>query len=336
MPDDTLFAAVFERARDALLIADDAGRYVHANPAAAELTGWSRDELLAMSVFDITPAPNREAARAMWARFLDEGAMEGEYRLVRRDGRAVDVEFRAVAQVTPGRHLSALRDVSERNRLMASERALHETQQRLMGIVGHDLRSPLAAIVAGAEGLRRRLAGRPEAQAAERILSSASRMAALVGDLVDYARETGGRGLALARRRADAHRLCAEVVDELRLASPSVTVELQARGDGDGEWDPPRLQQLIANLVGNAIQHGTGGRVRVDSDGEAGAWRLTVHNAGAIAADLLPRVFEPFVSTRDGGLGLYIARAIARAHGGTLDVTSDPVAGTTFVARLPR
>jgi PAS domain S-box-containing protein len=109
--------AVFRLAMEAMLLADDEGRYIRVNPAASELTGYSFDELLAMTVFDLTPLQSREDGLATWREFLRNGKMSGEYSLVRKDGSIVVVEFCAVAGIRPGVHLSILHDVTARVRL---------------------------------------------------------------------------------------------------------------------------------------------------------------------------------------------------------------------------
>src|SRR4051794_18400475 len=121
--------ALFDNTLDAILLADDQGRYVDANPAACTLLGYDREELLRRGVFDITPMPDGEAGRAAWAAFVRDGRQAGEYALSRRDGSTAVVEYRAVANVQPGLHLSVLRDVTERRR---TEQALQESRERLV------------------------------------------------------------------------------------------------------------------------------------------------------------------------------------------------------------
>ena len=125
--------AIVNNALDAIFLADDEGRYFDVNPAACELTGYSRAALLAMSVWDLTPTPDVESGRANWRQFLGEGRAGGEYRLRRHDGTIADVEFRAVAHVLPNMHVSACRDVTERKRagvaLARREEQLAEAQR---------------------------------------------------------------------------------------------------------------------------------------------------------------------------------------------------------------
>ncbi len=119
--------ALFDNTLDAVLLADDQARYVDANPAACKLLGYDREELLRLGVFDITPMPNGEVGRSAWAAFVRDGHQAGEYTLTRRDGSTAVVEYRAVANVQPGLHLSVLRDVTDRKR---TEEALRESERR--------------------------------------------------------------------------------------------------------------------------------------------------------------------------------------------------------------
>jgi len=120
------FGAMFEHALDAILIADDDGRYIAANPAACSLLGYSREELLQCTVADVTPESHRHLVPQAWREFIASGTMNGEYLVQRRSGETIAVEFRAVANVLPGEYLSILRDVS---RLRHAQQNLHARQQ---------------------------------------------------------------------------------------------------------------------------------------------------------------------------------------------------------------
>jgi signal transduction histidine kinase len=225
------------------------------------------------------------------------------------------------------------------------------SRRTFLGILGHDLRTPLAAVQMAIAGLLRQ--GRLDAQSAETLSlvgSTAKGMGNLIRDLLDFtATELGGR-MPVSPAPADLGQVCREVVGEVRVAHPDCAIDLQTRGDLTGEWDADRLRQAVANLVVNAVQHSgntCGAEVAIAADGPD-AVTLTVHNGGPpIPPEVLPTIFEPLVRgvsreselrRRPGsmGLGLYIARSIVTAHGGTIDVTSSTAAGTTFTLRLPR
>jgi signal transduction histidine kinase len=225
---------------------------------------------------------------------------------------------------------------------------LEDSRNLLIGVLAHDLRSPLGAIRMSAEYLLRtdRL---PDGglRAASRIVSSATRMADYVSDLLDFTQTLLGAGLTVGREPLNLACLCQDVVDELRAAHPSATVLLEVQGDPSGSWSGPRLSQLLSNLVTNAIIHGDAERPVTVTVGQADAMAtLAVHNWGApIPAEDLPTLFQPLMQARSIhrrehgssglGLGLYIAREIVLAHAGTLRVLSEVELGTTFTACLP-
>jgi signal transduction histidine kinase len=139
--------------------------------------------------------------------------------------------------------------------------------------------------------------------------------------------------------------LLSQVVDELDEANPNWLFQIDHRGDTHGTWDGDRLSQVFSNLIANAIQHGhPGGGVSVTVDGSApNAVRLEVRNQGAIAPELLPRLFEPMAGrqhptdrARGLGLGLYITREIVRAHGGQITANAAGPDETIVAVTLPR
>jgi sigma-B regulation protein RsbU (phosphoserine phosphatase) len=224
-----------------------------------------------------------------------------------------------------------------------AERATTRFHEEMLGIVGHDLRNPLAAMAIGIELLRARHA-EPESQVMlARLDNSARRMATIVDQLLDVTRARLGTGISLDRTPLYLRPLIASVLDELRLAYRTTAFEL--RGDDvDGMWDGDRLAQVISNLASNAAQYGKpGGSVTVEVARTGGFATIAVVNEirdAPISGDLLDTLFDPFKRGRDTkrrgglGLGLYIVREIVRAHGGTIEVTSNE-AGTTFRVALP-
>jgi signal transduction histidine kinase len=217
-------------------------------------------------------------------------------------------------------------------------------RDQFIGVLSHDLRTPLGAITAGAT-----LLAVPEdnpqrrSRVTQRLMSSAQRMERMISDLLDLTRARLGGSLPLTRRPADLHQLCEEALIEIRAGHPEAVVRLDCTGDLRGEWDTDRLAQVVSNLVGNAIQHGGETAVTITARDEGDAVTLAVHNAGAaIPAALLPLVFEPLARGHEErtpgsiGLGLFIARTIVLAHGGDIEVRSSADAGTTCLVVLPK
>jgi signal transduction histidine kinase len=239
-------------------------------------------------------------------------------------------------------------EIRERERLQAELEAQLGLQQQLMAIVGHDLRNPLTTMKAGAALLARspELSDRLRGDAG-RILSNARRMERLIGDLLDYTRLHAGVDLPTAPVETHLVDLTRRAVADLgRDAEERVTVE--GRGDVGGVWDPDRLEQVVANLVTNALKYGPPrGPVRVVVDGDGNGHEVAlavIDEGGALTPQAQQSLFEPFRPARaaDGsvgasvGLGLYVVRRIAEAHGGRVVVDSAEGRGTTFTVRLPR
>lgn len=220
-------------------------------------------------------------------------------------------------------------------------------QQRVIAIVGHDLRSPLSAILASvSHGLLTESLEERQRTLLERVKRAAKRVEVLAGLLVDYTRTQTPYGVPIVPERTNLHRLATDIVDELRAANTDGKLELETIGEGHGDFDGERIAQVITNLVDNAFRYGAPNRpVRVRVDGtNPSVLALHVVNEGKpIDPTFLPHIFEPFrhgrhpqpVVRQSLGMGLYIVQAIVRGHGGEVIVESTPVA-TTFTVLLPR
>lgn len=204
--------------------------------------------------------------------------------------------------------------------------------------LGHDLRSPLQAILQGLELLESAPAGFNTAEVIRRVRSSSRRMAQMIDQLLELARMRAG-SVMLTLQSADLRQIADQVVGEI---DHREQVRMEVTGDTRGVWDAVRVAQVLSNLVSNGVQHGhSSSQVLVRIDGSAPAEvRVSVHNEGAIAAESLPRLFEPFYSTGAAqsrlGLGLYIVKDLTVRHGGDIGVSSSPELGTVFDVRLPR
>lgn len=226
----------------------------------------------------------------------------------------------------------------------AAARRTADLEEKLLGIVGHDLRTPLAAIRMSTELLfRGGSLTREQARTLGRVTSSAARMARIIRDLLDFTRLRQGGSLPLSLRASDLVHLAGKAVAELSAAHPHREIRLEARGAAAVRADPDRILQVMTNLLANALQHGPpAAPVRAAVGADAGAVFFRVHNDGPpVAPALQERIFEPFcrgtAAGEEGsvGLGLYIVREIAHAHGGTVELRSAEGEGTTFTLRLP-
>lgn len=224
-------------------------------------------------------------------------------------------------------------------------REVEKSRQLFLGILGHDLRSPLSAIQTTAHAMLKDPTTRESDRLrAERILRGSERMRVMVSDLLDLTRTHMGTRLPIDPEACDVASILQNVADEIR-ASTNADIRIQAFGDTTGRWDCARMGQLASNLLGNAVQHGArDAPIVVTAAGDAGSVILTVHNSGpAIPEERRRTAFDPFVRgpdqgvhTQGLGLGLYICRQIVVAHGGSIALDSSPTGGTTVRVQLPR
>lgn len=215
-----------------------------------------------------------------------------------------------------------------------------------IGVLSHDLRGPLNAILLTAHLISEMGDGTPLSDVTSRLIHSGHRMKELLDDLLDYNRSALHLGLLVTPEPVDLSTVCQEEIELQRAALPSTTIDFAATGATRGMWDPSRIKQLLSNLVMNAAKYGDPfGTVTVRLQGHDGQVQISVANPGrTIPADELPWLFEPMrrgslnndESERTHlGLGLFIVREVARAHGGT--VSAESVSGvTTFTVLLPR
>lgn len=221
------------------------------------------------------------------------------------------------------------------------------SRDMFLGILGHDLRNPLHAISALADLQTRAKTPERQVELAEKILVSAARMSHMITDLVELTRVRLGSGIAINPSRISMRRICLQAVEEMRAIYPHRIFEMRGDDDLMGEWDGPRLSQVFSNLLGNAVQHGAYASpitlaVRRDENGV----EIEVHNEGnAIPQDIIPTLFDSLVRgsfsekpnddySASLGLGLYIAKELVLAHGGTIDVRSSDDEGTSFVVHF--
>jgi len=288
--------------------------------------------------------------------FQRRAAFEMEYRLRRHDGEYRWIFDRGVP-FTDGTgafagFIGSCVDVDERRkkqdareqRDQAQLALAREFEQRILAIVSHDIRNPLSTIQNTAQFLQLTV-NRPDevGRHAGTVLRAAKRIEHMVNDLLDLSRERQGTGISIEPKPADLRVMCGHIVDELGAVARGREITFDCEVDGTGAWDEDRIQQAISNLTSNAVQHGApGSPVHLRLTGDEQRVAVEVRNRGTIPDEVQPSLFEPFHTTRgytkrgEGlGLGLFIAKAIARAHGGGLEFDSSGDT-TTFRLVLPR
>ncbi len=346
--------AVFENALDCMLIADDEGRYVDANPAACALLGVPKDELIGRSAADFAGA-GIDFADA-WAEFLAKGSTTGEMAFRRADGREFDAEFTVRAHIVPGRHLSIVRELTERKRVEEHVRQVQrlEAVGRLAGGIAHDFNNLLTVILGAAELLTEELpkGGFAWHQAVE-THAAATRAAALTSQLLAFSRRQ-----LLRPTRVDLGAVVRDMLPMLqRLVGEHIAISVStADGLPAVRVDQSQFGQVIVNLVANARDAmPSGGTLRIETrrvhlDAEYAAQHvgvaagpyvmLMVSDTGAgMDAATRKRIFEPFFTTKEmgkgTGLGLSTAYGIVKQSGGNIWVYSEPNRGTTFKVYVP-
>lgn len=238
-------------------------------------------------------------------------------------------------------HLDAGRRLASAEASLLDARAASELREQFIAVLGHDLRNPLASIAAGTRLIKKSPLDEKAATILDMMHKSVERMSALIDNVLDFARGRLGGGLALSRSRDPLEPALKHVIDELQSTHPDRVVAVEFNLTQPVHGDRVRIAQLFSNLLGNALTYGAEGepvRVKVSTQNQ---FELAVCNAGQpIPAAAMERLFHPFSrgqvrpSQQGLGLGLYIASEIARAHGGTIDVTSDEKE-TCFTFRMP-
>jgi len=237
--------------------------------------------------------------------------------------------------------------VAESTARYAAELSL--SRDTFLAIMAHDLRSPLSAITMLSHMLERNGGTEQARKQAGQISRSAKEMGGMIRDLLEYTRTQLGKGLPITRGAFSVSRICAEAAEEVRAAHPAQEIFLDVPEELAGFVDSARLRQALSNLLNNAVQHGDpNSSITMTARLEAPDIIIQVKNRGdVIPADSLQIIFDPLVQlsadsavkaaipSTNLGLGLFIAREVAVAHGGSIDVASNDEDGTIFTLRLP-
>lgn len=286
----------------------------------------------------------------------DSHARLREISLLQQRARALESEIQHRKELE-----SALRDaLKERSRaeeeLRASVRLEREARAQaeesdafkevFLGILGHDLRNPLNTILTTVRLMTLRRELPPEThKRLERVVVSGMRMQRMINQLLDVARARRVSGIPVTRSDAqDLVPLVSKIIEETRVVHPARAIEIHAAGPCMASVDADRFEQVVSNLLGNAVAHGDPNHsIRVEVTARDGVAGLSVHNYGMpIDPAFMPMLFDPFKRGErpqggsDGlGLGLYISERIVSAHGGKIGVESSEEAGTRFDATFP-
>jgi signal transduction histidine kinase len=298
-----------------------------------------------------TPAETHAVSRLMAGFTIDQ--MVSEYRALRT---SVLIQWMKMVKSGPlpieiddmTRFHEAI-DQALAESIASYSRAVEASHNLFLGILGHDLRTPLGAILLGSDSLRRStVADIRVTKIASQIYTSVGRARQIVDDLLDLTRCQMGPGIPIRTETLDLTPLCQRIVEEIRTFHPKSVLQLEADGPVIGEFDGPRMEQVFSNIVSNAIQHGANETpIKIKLALSENQAHFSVHNFGEpIAADVLPFIFNPMgrFSQRsvvdhppaEGlGLGLFIASEIVASHEGSIEVQSDMANGTTFQVKIP-
>ena len=319
--------AMFGISPDAPVSMEDfyAGLHPDDRPSVAAAYATAADPMV-RGLYDVEYRTiGKEDGLLRWVAAKGRGVFDGTGRCVRVIGTAIDITERKLAQ----------------ERGLARDREDAELREQFIAVLGHDLRNPLAAVAAGTRLLLRH----PDKAGviAEQIERSITRMSGLIEDVLDFARGRLGGGFIAKRDGAEPlEPVLLQVIQELRSVHPDRAVEVDIGLHEVVECDRQRIGQLLSNLLGNALVYGAPtAPIRVRACTQGDRFELCVANQGEeIDPAVLEKLFRPFFrgtvrASREGlGLGLYICAEIAKAHGGTISVTS--ARGTTaFTLSMP-
>jgi PAS domain S-box-containing protein len=353
------FRATLDAAVECVCLVDEASLALsYANHGASVLLGYPREELVGLPLTSLTAEHDEAALRELMGplatREPPASTIETHFR--RREGELVPVEL--LLQLIPiregrggrgGRVAAIARDITarkadeaERARLFEQAQDAIRVRDDFLAVASHDLRTPMSALNLQLQVLERTAArGAPEPEKLrawiEGMHRQLGRFGRLVDALFDVTRISEGK-LQLRVEDVDLAELIRGAVEQARPPAQDAGCELRVEVPDAlrGRWDPLRLEQVVTNLIANAVKYGSGGPVEIEASAREHTVRLVVRDHGiGIPADKLERIFVRF--ERGGlGLGLYIAREIVRAHGGTIAVESRPGEGSTFTVEVPR
>ncbi len=349
-------ASILASLQDGLTLRNAEGVMLDVNPRFSAMTGFSRDELIGTSPpFPFWPPEELPRVYAAYDRYRQADEVEADLVYQRKSGE----RFPVIVTTSPIRdpdgrvvgHVSIIKDVTERQRLYEAAQEAVRVRDEFLSIASHELKTPLTSLQLQSQLLQRAIpdgSGTPLAPERLRKLAAINaqqvkRLSRLANDLLDVSRLSQGR-LDIQPERVDLSVIAREVVASFaEEASPDASpIQLHADSPVIGRFDPFRIEQVLTNLISNALKYGDGKPVIVSVwDDEQTAYARVQDQGIGIAPEHLPRIFDRFERVASNryeglGLGLYIVRQIVEAHHGHIDVTSAPGEGTTLTVQLPK
>jgi PAS domain S-box-containing protein len=353
---DARFRTVFQLASSGIALMDPDLVYLDVNPEFCKIAGRDRADIIGKGCIDMLPPGNEFLCKQLHQSLKDFGRLEGMMPIHRPDGTVSEVEWRIVGDNGHGARIGIATNVTEREKLLASERAARTEAERsnqlkdeFLATLSHELRNPLNAMLGWAAVLKRKnITPQMLEQGLDAIERNSRVQSHLIGDLLDFA------GIRFGKMRIDLEALLP--VRAVQSAVEVVSSQAQIKGVelklhvGDQESyvmaDDSRLQQIVWNLLSNAIKFTpAGGRVDVFAKAQGSFYEIAVTDTGkGIDPQFLPQIFERFSQQETGtgksfaglGIGLTIVKHLVDIHHGTITVDSAGAGqGATFRVRLP-
>jgi PAS domain S-box-containing protein len=347
-----------DRSSEAICLLDSSGRYLKVNDATCRQLGYSREELLSMTVFDIAVQADVDNWPARWARYHEIGSRSFEGHRIAKDGRTIPVDITAsLIQFGECEYLfTVARDATARRMIESELRAArdlaesaNQAKSQFLANMSHELRTPLNAIIGFSEVISSALFGPLDARYrdyAQDIHGSGHHLLRIINDLLDLSKVEAGR-LELRDTPvpiAAIFETCRRMVID-RAAMGGVSLDFQST-DLEVSADELRLEQVLLNLVSNAVKFTpAGGDVAVSARlALSGEVMITVADSGiGMAPEDIPRALQPFGQVDNSlarphggtGLGLPLAQRLVELHGGTMTLDSALGKGTTVTVVLP-
>jgi PAS domain S-box-containing protein len=349
------YRSLFDYHPDAVFSLDLEGGFTEVNVSAVGITGFSSAELLERNFADLVHPDDLLAVSAAFGALLERLPQHIEARVVRKDGREIEVAVTGLPIVVADEVVGVYgiaEDITERNRLRAdlveARRVAEEANQAksvFLANMSHEIRTPLTSVLATGELLSETVTGEEESRLIAIMRRAGARLLRLVDDILDFSRVEAGR-TTLQREPIDLDELLTEVLAPARSTAAAKGLDLVCvcePGLRPFLGDPVRLGQVVGNLLDNAVKFTDSGQVRIEVSLDDVLELRVVDTGIGMTAAQAATVFESFhqadpsITRRYGGtgLGLAISRQLVELMDGTIEVASEPGRGTTFTVRLP-